>query len=151
MSRGVRDRLAHDPSADRFLCHEFADQKRLNALFNASDIAVFGSASISCQAALGTGLVMGAADEQGTTNFLVKRADQGFFYPPRDDEAMAEQLLAAAACLAERTGSTRQAHRRELAEASRWLGYDQLVQQVLDAAKTRSSGAAAAPEEPRPR
>lgn len=130
LSQRFRRFLSDGPFADRFICHDWASQERLMALYNAVDIAAFGSASISCQSAIGTGLVVVLADTQGM-NHLVSLPDQGFIFRMHDREDMTEKLLAAANVIGKHSGKDRERFRARLVEGSRWLGYDRVVEAVM--------------------
>lgn len=128
-SKLVTDHLAAGPFDDRFIRHNFANRGRLAQLFNVSDIAVFGRASISCQEALGTGLVGCFADD-GAMTHLVRAPQQGVFFRPGDREDLALKLSAAVASILQHAGA-RDEFRQSLAQASRWLGYDRIIESVL--------------------
>lgn len=132
LSRTLEEDIRNGPGADRIVMHPFSDRAELNTLFNAADITVFGSASISCQEALGTGTYVCFADS-GSLDHLIHDESQGLFYSRFDADDLAKTLSAAHARLAEhRDPAARLTHRRQLAEASAWLAYDKLIAKVLD-------------------
>ena len=129
-SRNIRRLVAEGPMAERFTLIPYADRRRLNELYNASDVAVFGRASISCQESLGTGLVACFSDE-GSMNHLVKDPAAAVFFR-RDSAADLERALDAAIGILDRhAGPGLPAFRARLAQASRWLGYDQIISRAL--------------------
>jgi glycosyltransferase involved in cell wall biosynthesis len=131
-----RRRIQAGPVAGRVQCLQWADQPRLNAIYNAGDIALFGNASISCQAALGTGLAVCLADN-GSMNHLVTLPRQGFFFRPRDSRDIAAKLSDALAMFEAMSGADRTEFRRSLAKESRWLSYDRGIAKVLKAVAER--------------
>jgi hypothetical protein len=135
-SRKVRDLVASGAMAERFLLEVFADRKRLNELYNASDLAVFGRASISCQESLGTGLVACFSDE-GSLHHLVTEEEQAVFFRRDRREDLERAIEEAIGILGRRAQPERLARRRRLAEASRWLGYDRIIGRVLELVEQR--------------
>jgi len=131
-----RRRIQDSPVADRVQCHNWADQARLNALYNTADIAIFGNASNSCQAALGTGLVVCLADN-GSMNHLVTVPRQGFFFRSRDSEDIGDKVSEALKMFADMSGPERREFRNSLADGSHWLSYDQIIAQTLKAVGER--------------
>lgn len=117
--------------AARVHCLPFAEQARLNELYNAADIAVLPNASISCQAALGTGLTVCLADN-GTMDHLIRNPSQAAFFDPAQPGELSRRLMDLANSMASKTTQERYAEREVLARASRWLGYDRLVASVVE-------------------
>jgi glycosyltransferase involved in cell wall biosynthesis len=117
--------------AGRVHCLLFAEQTRLNELYNAADIAVLPNASISCQAALGTGLTVCLADN-GTMDHLARCPSQAVFFDPARPEELSSRLIDLADSMGSKPVEERYAEREILANASRWLGYDKLVASVLE-------------------
>jgi len=140
VSQRIEAYLVAGAHANRFTREPFADRKRLCELYNASDIAVFGRASISCQEALGTGLVAVFSND-GSLNHLVKRPDQGVFFEPNDLDDLATKLGDAARIVKQHEGPNREVFRRELANTAAWLSYDRIINTVLDLVKQRNAGA----------
>ncbi|MBN2582460.1 MAG: glycosyltransferase family 4 protein [Planctomycetes bacterium] len=132
-SRYLRQVIESGPSADRFRGLGFANRQRLNALYNASDIALFGQASISCQESLGTGLFVCIGDD-GSTSHLISGPDQGVFFAKNDVAALADTLCNSVAAIASHDASDegRLAFRRQMAEKSQWLSYDRIVSRVME-------------------
>ena len=140
-SREIRNLIEEGAFSRRFTCHEFTDQVRMNALFNAADVALFGNCSNSCQSALGTGLFACFADN-GTMNHLIPLPHQGVLFLPNDVDDLIDKLLASAQAIAGHDGG-REAFRGQLAQASSWLGYDRIIGEVLsrlEAVMARDSG-----------
>jgi glycosyltransferase involved in cell wall biosynthesis len=133
VSDHFRRLIAADPNRNRVIQHPFADLTQLNGLYNAADLAVFGNASISCQAALGTGLTVCLADN-GTMNHLITVPNQGFFFPLLDIDAIADQIVRAAQVVGAYRGDARVEFRRRLAEAASWLSYEQIMRRVIELA-----------------
>ena len=134
-SQRVANHITAGPFAERFIPHNFAAKARLSQLYNASDIAVFGRASISCQEALGTGLIGCFADD-GSTRHLVKTAEQAVFFRPGDNEDKARQISSATS-LIKKHSTGRDELRLGLAGSSRWLGYDQIIAAAMAEAQRR--------------
>jgi len=134
-SRDIRRFIEEGQFSERFSYHEFTDQARLNALYNASDIALFGNCSNSCQAALGTGAFACFAGN-GTMDHLIIRPDQGVFFRPADPDDLVEKLAEAARFMNDEL-KDRLAFRAELAKASQWLGYDKIIEAVMQRAEER--------------
>lgn len=132
------------PHADRFIKHPFADRSRLCELYNASDIAVFGRASISCQEALGTGLCV-CFPEDGSLNHLVTLPDQGVFFRPGDVSDLAAKIVQMVKIVTEHQGARREAFRYRLADAAAWLGYDRIIASVLQRLEPPRQGNRRAP------
>jgi hypothetical protein len=124
--------------ADRFIRAPFADKRRLAELFNASDIAAFGRASISMHESLGTGLVGCFADD-GAMSHIVKSQEQAVYFRPGDRDDLASKLLIASDKLGKLVGAAREEHRQHLAAQSRWLGYDQIIARYLNELSARLS------------
>jgi hypothetical protein len=103
----------------------------LSELYNASDIAVFGRASISCQEALGTGVVACFAND-GSLNHLVTLPEQGLFFAPGDRADLTAKLSEAVARVRSHEGTQREVFRRRLADAAAWLGYDRIIRAILE-------------------
>lgn len=118
---------------DRFIKQPFADRQRLCALYNASDIAYFGRASISCQEALGTGLVVCLVDD-GSMNHLVTEPRQGVFFKPGDGRDLAVKLQQAAGWVEGLETAARHQFRESMADASRWLSYDRIISTIVERA-----------------
>ncbi len=135
-----RRRIQASPVAGRMQCLQWADQARLNAIYNAADIALFGNASISCQSALGTGLAVCLADN-GSMNQLVTIPRQGFFFRPRDSRDVGAKLSDALAMFEAMSGPQRVAFRNSLADGSRWLSYDQTIARALNEVAQRGCDA----------
>lgn len=76
---------AHHIDASRFICELFANQKRLNEIYNAADIALFGNTTISVTAAAGTGLVLCLADV-GAMDIVVTKPDQAVYFQFRNSD-----------------------------------------------------------------
>jgi hypothetical protein len=130
-SEQIRRQIRQGPFADRFVYHDFTDQVRMNALFNASDIALFGNCSNSCQSALGTGAFACFADN-GTMDHLLTSPGQGVLFRPGDGEDLIAKLLAAAGAIRERLGREYPSSRQRLASVSRWLSYDRIIGSVVE-------------------
>lgn len=127
--------------ADRFIKHPFAQRGRLCELYNASDIAAFGRASISCQEALGTGLFACFSDD-GSLNHLVTMPEQGVFFRPNDEDDLTAQLAKGVHVIQRHQGPQGQEFRRQLAQGARWLGYDRIIAAILqEVADRRGAGA----------
>ena len=122
--------------ADRFMIQPFADRVRMNALFNASDIVVYNLATISCQEALGTGLYACFA-ENGTMNHLLSSENQGRLYGANDPESLAGCIEEEARRMQSLSSAERVAERHVRAQANQWLGYDKIIQTVLEALSGR--------------
>mgnify|MGYP006283655285 CR=1 FL=1 len=124
-------KFAHQsPVAARVRCLPFAGQERLNELYNAVDVAIFPNASISCQAALGTGVIVCLADN-GTMDHLIRSPSQGGFYDSNRSADLSRRLIGLADSLLQWSPEERHARREERADESRWLGYDRLCASVL--------------------
>jgi Glycosyl transferases group 1 len=135
-SRAIEQHIEHSQFAERFIRQPFANRSRLAELYNASDIAAFGRPSISCQEALGTGLVGCFADD-GAVNHLVTDPEQGVFFQPGDRSDLAAKLASAAQSIGRHQGEARDAFRARLASAARWLGYDRIIQATMDELQRR--------------
>lgn len=123
--------------ADRFIRHGFAGRDRLNALYNAADVAVFGRASISCQESLGTG-VLACFSNLGALDHLVRIEEQGVFFDPDSPDDLAAKLTKAAQLIRKYPDhEQRETFRRRMTDASRWLGYDQIIVSVLEKVRER--------------
>ncbi len=131
VSARIAEHIASTGVAERFIKLPFANRERLCELYNASDIAIFNRASISCQEALGTGLI-GCFANDGSLNHLVTLPDQGFFFQPGDTTDLAGSLGKAVAVLDGLRGPQRDAFRQGLAAGSQWLAYDRIIQAILD-------------------
>jgi glycosyltransferase involved in cell wall biosynthesis len=129
--------LASDPTSPRIIRQDFASQQRLCELYNAADIAVFGQATISCQAALGTGLVVCMPDT-GTMSNLVRDPRQGHFFKWRDAEDLANCIISAASPMEPMTPPQRGQYRQQMVQASRWLRYDSLIREILRQVSVRT-------------
>jgi glycosyltransferase involved in cell wall biosynthesis len=123
----------------RVHCLPFAEQTRLNELYNAADIAVLPNASISCQAALGTGLTVCLANN-GTMDHLIRHPSQAAFFDPAQPEELSHRLIDLAGSIATKSVQQRYEERDALARANRWLGYDRLVASVVQHLGLRTSG-----------
>jgi hypothetical protein len=141
-SRHLRKVIESGESADRFRGLGFANRQRLNALYNASDIALFGQASISCQESLGTGLFVCIGDD-GSTSHLISGPDQGVFFAKNDVASLADTLCNSVAAVASHDAGDggRMAFRRQMAEKSQWLNYDRIVSDVMARLCATSSAA----------
>ncbi len=122
--------------AARVHCLPFAEQARLNELYNAADIAVLPNASISCQAALGTGLTVCLADN-GTMDHLIRHPSQAAFFDPAQPEELSRRLIELADAITSKSMQERYVEREALARTSRWLGYDRLVASVVEHISSR--------------
>ena len=131
VSRSIRRAIAESPRPERFVCHDFADQARLNALYNAADIALFGNCSISVQSAMGTGLLACLADN-GTMDHLVRSPDVGVFFRTADASDLADKLAGAAGLLAGQSDAERLGARERRVQDNAWLGYDRILSAMLD-------------------
>lgn len=127
-SRRVRALVANGPAADRFVLEPFAGRTRLSQLFHAADVAMFARPSISCQEAMGTGVYVTFADD-GSMDHLVPDPSQGRFFVRDDVDHMAETLAGAVDEV--QAQPDRAAWRTELAQRSRWLGYDRIADEVF--------------------
>lgn len=144
VSKQIGEHIEGGPCADRFIKAPFADRERLNEMFNASDIAAFGRASISCQEALGTGLVTCFVDN-GSLNHLVTAPEQGLFFRQEDEADLAAKLAGCAAIVKRHGDSGHEAFRRGLARAAAWLGYDRIVASILERVKQSRADKAPTP------
>jgi hypothetical protein len=126
-----RRRIAEGPFPERFVCEGFVDTGRLTAFYNASDICVFGRASISCQEALATGLFACFADE-AALRCLVRSEGQAAFFRRGDARDLSARLAAVAQEMSGQPPNEREGQRQARTERSRWLGYDRIVPVVLD-------------------
>jgi len=131
VSRDIRRAIADDPGAKRFVCHDFTDQARLNALYNAADIAVFGNCSISVQSAMGTGLLACLADN-GTMDHLVRSPDVGVYFRTGDVSDLAEKLAGAVRHHVGLSDAERLEARERRVGQNAWLGYDRILAAILD-------------------
>ncbi len=137
----LRGQIAQTHHPDRFICHRLASQSRLNELYNAPDIALFPRASVSCQAALGTGLIACLADKT-SMNHLVLDPSQGVFYEPMNADSLADRLIAAIDLVpASDSDENEVGCRGRLVQKSSWLCYDKIIAKVLDTVVERSSAA----------
>lgn len=127
-NRDLRGAVATSRHSARLLTHQFAQRDRLNQLLNASDVAAFARASISCQEALGTGLI-GCFPDDGSLDHLITLPEQGVLFRTHHHGDLVAQLLRAIDQLD--SADDREAHRRRMADASRWLGYDRIVDSIL--------------------
>ena len=135
-SRAIEQHIQASPFAARFIRQPFANRTMLAELYNASDIAAFGRPSISCQEALGTGLVGCFADD-GAVNHLVRDPDQGVFFKPGDRADLARMLATAARAIGQSHAEGRDAFRARLADAARWLGYDRIIAATMQELERR--------------
>ena len=76
-------------------CVDCGDQTRLKEIYSASDICVFPRASVSCQAALGTGLFPCFSENRGM-HHLIRSEQQGLFFELFAPESLADRLVEAA-------------------------------------------------------
>jgi glycosyltransferase involved in cell wall biosynthesis len=129
VSRRFRAMVAQGPHPERFILEPFAGRERLSALFHAADVALFARPSISCQEAMGTGLSVAFADD-GSMDHLVPDPVQGRFFVRDDVADMARVLGEAVVQVAAQPD--RSTWRTDLAQRSRWLGYDHIAQQVFE-------------------
>lgn len=139
-SRRLAAVIDSGPRPDRFVKEPFADQGRLCQLYNAADIVVFGQATVSCQSALGTGLTTCMADT-GTMNHLVKGFEHARFFGRMDSEDLSRNLVEQCGILERYAEFERREQRKRQAQASRWLGYDKIVDVVMRQAMRRASEA----------
>jgi glycosyltransferase involved in cell wall biosynthesis len=130
VSAEFRRLIAAHPSSQRIQCQTFAKPAQLNELYNASDIAVFPNATISAQAALGTGLYTCLADN-GSMAALITQPEQGAFFEYGHPRALADKLVDAVGALGPLTDQQRIQARTRRAEVGRWLGYDRILAQVF--------------------
>ena len=128
-SRYFRDYLTRGQAPERITFHDFADQSRLNMLYNAGDIIIFGNATISCSAALATGLVVCLADN-GTMTHLVQSPKQSLYFRPGDPNDLAHKLVTAGENIRQRR-ELHESKRCDFAKAQRRLGYDQIITNVM--------------------
>jgi hypothetical protein len=84
---------------------------------------------------MGTGLLACFADN-GTMNHLVTRPDQGLFFQPYDAESLAKGLLRAVE-MVPMGAEAREEFRKRLADESRWLGYDRIIEKCMRLAEER--------------
>ena len=138
VSTRLEQSIRQSPAAARVHCLPFAEQARLNELYNAADIAVLPNASISCQAALGTGLTVCLANN-GTMDHLIRHPSQAAFFDPAQPEELAHRLIDFADSMASKSVEDRYEEREVLARANRWLRYDRLVASVVEQISTRAS------------
>lgn len=131
-ARFCREVVALDV-AGRLTLHDLADRPRLNALFNAADIGVFASPSISVQEAMGTGLYVVLSDD-GSMNHLVRSPRVGSFYRRGDRRSLHAALDRALPHIHDA------ARRGERQAANAWLDYHSLAQKLL--ARLSETGAA---------
>ena len=131
VSARLEQSIRQSTVAARVHCLPFAEQRRLNELYNAADAAVLPNASISCQAALGTGLTVCLANN-GTMDHLIRHPSQAAFFDPAQPEELSHRLMDLADSIASKSVQERYAERDLLARASRWLGYDRLVASVVE-------------------
>jgi glycosyltransferase involved in cell wall biosynthesis len=131
VSMRLQQSIRQSQAAARIHCLSFAEQERLNELYNAADIAILPNASISCQAALGTGLTVCLAGN-GTMDHLVRHPSQAVFFDPVQPEELSHRLIDLVDSMVSKSVGERQTERERLARASRWLGYDRLVASVVD-------------------
>jgi glycosyltransferase involved in cell wall biosynthesis len=130
--------IVQDPTMeDRVHCLPFSGQERLNQLYNAADLAIFPNCSISCQAALGTGLTVCLANN-GTMDHLIREPSQACFFDPYSETELAESLAELAQRLRTHSVEQRNTRRTALSEASRWLGYDRLAATLLETIASRT-------------
>jgi len=138
VSARLEQSIRQSPAAARVHCLPFAEQVRLNELYNAADIAVLPNASISCQAALGTGLTVCLANN-GTMDHLIRHPSQAAFFDPAQPEELAHRLIDFADSMASQSVEDRYEAREVLARANRWLRYDRLVASVVEQISSRAS------------
>ena len=131
VSMGLEQLIRQSTAASRVHRLPFAGQGRLNELYNAADIAVLPNASISCQAALGTGLIVCLANN-GTMDHVIRHPSQAAFFDPARPEELSHRLMDLADSIASKSVQDRFLERDVLARASRWLGYDRLVASVVE-------------------
>lgn len=136
-SRQLQECIEALPMRERFIQHKFAGRERLAQLYNAADIAVFGRASISCQEALGTGLLCCFADD-GAVNHLVKSPHQALWFRAGDRADLAAKLAEAVKRIAHARGPARQEMRQRMAQDSRWLGYDRIIRSIMEELECRT-------------
>ncbi len=136
VSARLEQSIRQSPATARVHCLPFAEQARLNELYNAADIAVLPNASISCQAALGTGLTVCLANN-GTMDHLVRHPSQAAFFDPAVPGELSHRLMNLADSIASKSVDERYAGREELALANHWLRYDRLVASVVERIGTR--------------
>ena len=126
----IAEHIDAGPFSERFIKHPFAGRERLCELYNGSDIAFFARASISCQETLGTGLI-GCLVDDGSLKHLITMPGQGVFFKPGDERDLVAKLEEAQRPLDHLQGPEREKFRRELADGSRWLGYDRIIDATL--------------------
>lgn len=129
-SADFRRLIADSPTGARIQCHPFANRRELNEYYNASDMAIFTNASISAQAALGTGLYTCLADN-GSMEDLITIPEQGVFFEYGNSRSLADRLVRAAEEAHLWTPDERQQVRQRRVEASRWLGYDRILSDLF--------------------
>ena len=132
--------IAASPVGERIQCCPFASRQELNEYYNASDMAVFPNASISAQAAIGTGAYVCLADN-GSMEDLISKDEQGAFFEYDHPRSLADKLVRAAEGMSPLTLQQRRQARDGRAEAGRWLGYDRILADVF--ARVPSPGPAA--------
>ena len=133
VSGRIREQIERHETAASFIMQPFAQRQRLNELFNAADVAIFGRASISCQEALGTGLI-GCFVDDGSLNHLVTVPNQGFFFRPNDEQDLGAKVVSAVEVLEPMSLQQRSEFRAALAAGSRWLGFDRIIAGILERA-----------------
>ncbi len=135
-SEKIRELIETGPFPNRFVFHEFTNQKRLNTLYNVADITLFNNPSNSVQMALGTGLYACLADK-GSMSHLIRQSDQGIFYQQDNVEDMSQKLVASAQVIKKHLSKDHSSFRKHLAQESRWLGYDRIVDSILKCFRQR--------------
>lgn len=130
VSKRLRALCDRSAVADRVHLRPFAVQEELNRVYNAADIAVFPNASISCQAALGTGAWVALSDN-GTMDHLVRNAQRHVHVRTDSADAVRRSLLELTCRIAGMPAQQRLEQRCQNARDSQWLSYQQLAQELL--------------------
>lgn len=139
VSYSFRKQINSSPVGERVQCVPFSDQSQLNKIYNASDIAVFGNATVSCQAALGTGLICCIPDN-GTMEHLISVSNQGHIYQFCDSIDLSRAILSAIERITLMNVNQRMDERRLLSKASRWLRYDGMASFITELISENSLG-----------
>ena len=128
LSQQMRAMCTALPESHRIHCVAFAPRDRLAALFCAADCAVFARPSISCQEALGTGL-LGVFADDGTMNWLLSCHEDGRLFTAGDRSdlvTVVDRLLQSI-----RMEGAEFSLRNERVKRARRLGYSNLIETSL--------------------
>jgi glycosyltransferase involved in cell wall biosynthesis len=134
-SKIINLKINTNPFKKQFIKHPFCSRKKLAELFNAADIGLYQSPSISVQEAMGTGLYMCLSND-GSMNHLLKNPSQGIFFDRQNIEAISNALLQAAKEVSSHARDYKD-WRKAIARKNTWLSYERITLDLLKLMKLK--------------